>query len=197
MSYYITISRQYGCGGRLVGKALAEKLGIPYYDRDGIVDLIAEDCGLARESVLSLMDRRTSSLLYDMVTFGPSNPLEDQVFLSKTRVINRLADQGSCVIVGSCADYVLRDRGNLLKVFLYGSTETRLERATSLYGDKETVSENKLKAIDKKRADYYKFFTSTKWGSRENYDLLLNTDLGIDEVATVLERIARASVEGK
>lgn len=197
MSYYISISRQNGCGGRLVGKDLADRLGIAYYDRDNIIDLVAEDCGLARQSVLELMERKTSSLLYEMATFANTNPLEEQVFLSKTRVVNELADQGSMVIVGSCGDYILRDRENLLKVFLYGSAEQRIDRIVNVYGDYPSLTQQKLKALDKKRADYYRFFTSSKWGDWSIYDILLNTDLGLEPVGDMLEHIARVRFGGE
>lgn len=196
-NYYIAISRQSGCGGRLVGKALADRLGIAYYDRDNIIDLVAEDCGLARQSVVELMERKTSSLLYEMATFAHTNPLEEQVFLSKNRVINALADEGSLVIVGSCGDYVLRDRENLLKVFLYGSTEQRIDRIVNVYRDVPGLTAQKLKAMDKTRADYYRFFTSYKWGDWTNYDILFNTDLGLDPVTDMLEHIAKVRFGGE
>lgn len=197
MSYYITISRQSGCGGRLVGKALADRLSIAYYDKDNIIDLVAEDCGLARESVVELMERKTSSLLYEMATFAHTNPLEEQVFLSKTRVVNELADRGSMVIVGSCGDYILRDRENLLKVFLYGSTEQRIDRIVNVYKDFPSLTPQKLKALDKNRADYYRFFTSRKWDEWANHDIMFNTDLGLEPVIDMLEHIAKVRFGGE
>lgn len=197
MSYYISISRQSGCGGRLVGKDLADRLGIAYYDRDNIIDLVAEDCGLARQSVVELMERKTSSLLYEMATLAHTNPLEEQVFLSKTRVVNELADQGPLVIVGSCGDYILRDREHLLKVFLYGSTEQRIDRIVNVYKDYPSLTQQKLKALDKNRADYYRFFTSSKWGDWSNYDILFNTDLGLEPVTDMLEHIANVRFGGE
>ena len=197
MTYYITIGRQPGCGGRLVGRELADRLGIAYYDRDNIIDLIAEDTGLAPETVAGLMERKTSSFLYDMATAAQMNPLEEQVFLSKNRVINELADKGSLVLVGSCGDYLLRERENLLKVFLYGSPTQRIDRIVNLYHDYDSLTPQKLTSIDKKRADYYRFFTSGKWGEWSNYDLLMNTDLGLDPVTDMLEHIARVRFGGE
>lgn len=196
MSYYIAISRQNGCGGRLVGKELAKRLDIAYYDKDNIIDLVAADCGLAREVVVELMDRKTSSLLYEMATFSNTNPLEDQVFLSKNRVVNELADKGSLVMVGSCGDYILRERENLLKVFLYGSTESRIDRILNVYHDHPDINPQRLKNLDKKRADYYRFFTSRKWGDWANSDVLFNTDLGLDTVTDMLEHIAKVEFGG-
>ncbi len=197
MSYYISISRQRGCGGRLVGKELADRLGIAYYDKDNIIDLVAEDCGLARETVAELMERKTSSLLYELSSIANPNPLEDQVYLSKTRVVTALAEQGSMVIVGSCADYILRDEENLLKVFLYGSAEQRIDRIVNVYKDVESLSTQKLKSLDKSRADYYRFFTSRKWGDWSNYDILLNTDLGLEPVTDMLEHVVKVRLGGE
>lgn len=193
--FYITISREYGSGGRLVGKALAERLGIAYFDRDNIIDLVAEDCGLDKAFVEKIMERKTSSLLYEMATLTHTNPLEEQVFLSKNNVVNRLADEGSLVLVGSCGDYILRERSNLLRVFLYGSTEQRIDRILHVYGTETSMTSQKLKSIDKSRADYYRFFTSNKWADWSQFDLLMNTDLGLDTVTDMLEQAARARFE--
>ena len=195
--YYITIGRQSGCGGRLVGRELAGRLGIAYYDKDNIIDMVAEDCGLAPEVVAGLMERKTSSLLYEMATFSQTNPLAEQVFLSKTRVVNALADEGPMVLVGSCGDYILRERENLLKVFLYGSAEKRLDRIVNVYKDIPSMTPQKLKSADKSRADYYRFFTAGKWGEWSNYDILMNTDLGLDPVTDMLEHIARVRFGGE
>ncbi len=195
-NFYITIGRQHGCGGRIVGEDLAKRLGVAYYDRDSVTDMIADDCGLTPEAVSGLMERRTSSLLYEMATLGQTNPLEEQVFISKTRIVNKLADEGSFVIVGICADYILRDRENLLKVFLYGDPKQRIDRIVNVYHDTDYLSEQKLKNLDRNRADYYRFFTSYKWGNRVNYDILLNTDLGLDNVAEMLELISRKQFGG-
>ena len=195
--YYIAISRQHGCGGRLVGKDLAQRLDIAYYDKDNIIDLVAEDCGLAKDEVARLMERKTSSLLYEMATMTHTNPLEEQVFLSKTRVVDALADQGPMVVVGSCADYILREREDLLRVFLYGSPDKRIDRIVNVYKDAPSMTAQKLKSADKARADYYRFFTSYKWGDWANYDLLMNTDQGLDPVTDMLEHIARVRFGGE
>ncbi len=194
--YYITIGRQHGCGGRIVGADLAKRLGIAYYDRASITDMISEDCGLTPEAVNSLMERRTSSLLYEMATLGQTNPLEEQVFISKTRIVNQLADKSSFVIVGVCGDYILREREHILKVFLYGDPKKRIDRIVNVYHDTDYMSEQQLKGQDRSRADYYRFFTSYKWGNRNNYDILLNTDIGLDNVTDMLELITKKRFGG-
>ena len=155
--FYITIGRQHGCGGRIVGADLAERIGVNYYDRDTVTDLIAEDCGLTPEAVAGLMERRTSSLLYEMATLGQTNPL---------------------------------------KVFLYGDPKNRIDRIVNVYHDTDYMSEQQLKGMDRSRADYYRFFTSYKWGNRNNYDILLNTDVGLKEVTDMLELISRERFGG-
>lgn len=196
MSYVITIGRQTGCGGRIIGKDLADRLGIEYYDKNIIHQLIADDCGIDEGVVSELMEKRGSSLLYEMANFGKSTPLEEQIYISKTKIIKELADNHTCVIVGKCADYILRDYDNVLKVFLYGSPEDRINRLVNEYHEYESLTEHDLRTLDRKRANYYHFFTTLKWGERRNYDLLVNTHLGLDSVTAMLETIVRGRFGG-
>lgn len=197
-NYVITIGRQHGCGGRLIGKELAKRLGIAYYDKNIVISLIAEDCGISEDCVRELMDKRTSSLLYEMASFGrESSPLEEQIFISKVRIVKELAEKSSCVIVGICADYILRDFENKLTVFLYGDIKSRIDRIVNTYKDDDSISEQKLKTIDRKRANYYHFFTTLKWGERKNYDVLVNTDIGIENVTDMLEKFANNRFGGE
>ena len=189
-NFVITIGRQHGCGGRLIGKKLADNLGIDYYDRDNLIKLIAKDCAISEEVVSEMMEKHTSSFLYEIASFGVTEPLEEQIFLSKNKITNELADKGPCVIVGACADYILRESANALKVFLYGDVHSRIKRIVEVYKDVESITEHQLKTIDRKRANYYHFFTTQKWGDRNNYDILINTCLGIDNVVEMLEKIA-------
>lgn len=196
INYVITIGRQHGCGGRIVGKELAKKLGVAYYDKEIIRGIIAEDCGISPEAVADLMDKRTSSLLYEMASFGKGSPLEEQVFLSKSRIVKELAEKSSCVIVGVCADYILREHKNKLTVFLYGDMQDRIDRIVNYYKDADVITESQLKTIDRKRANYYHFFTTLKWGERKNYDMLINTGIGVENVTSVLETVARSRFGG-
>lgn len=196
MSYVITIGRQSGSGGRIIGKDLADRLGIEYYDKGIIHQLIADDCGIDESVVSELMEKRGSSLLYEMASFGKTNPLEEQVFISKTRIIKDLADNHSCVIVGKCADYILRDYDNVLKVFLYCDVEDRINRLVNDYKEFDSLTEREINAMDRKRANYYHFFTTRKWGERKNYDMLINTSVGVDNVTSMLETIARGRFGG-
>lgn len=197
-NFIITIGRQHGCGGRIVGKELAKRLGIAYYDKEIVRGMIAKDCGISVDAVSELMDKRTSSLLYEMATFGTDrSPLEEQIFISETKIVKEIAEKSSCVIVGICADYILRDRKNILKVFLYGDIPDRIDRIVNYYNDAQSMTEQELKTIDRKRANYYHFFTTLKWGERKNYDMLINTGIGVENVTDMLETIARSGIGGK
>lgn len=191
MSYVITIGRQHGCGGRLVGRELATRLGIKYYDKEIIKGLIAEKCGITVETVNDLMEKRTSSLLYEMAVFADKGPLEEQIFIAQSEIVKELAEKESCVFVGCCADYILRDHTDKITVFLHGTIESRIERLVNQYKDATDINERMLKNIDKKRANYYHFFTTQKWGEKNNYDILVNTCVGIGNVTDMLEIIAR------
>ena len=198
MSYVITIGRQHGCGGRVIGKDLADRLGIEYYDKNIIHQLIADDCGMDEEMVSEFMEKKGSSLLYEMASgFGKSNPLDEQVYISKTRIIKELADNHTCVIVGKCADYILRDYDNVLNVFLYADIQDRIDRIVSVYKDFPAITEKQLHKMDKQRANYYKFYTSRKWGDSSNYDIMINTSVGLDNVTSMLETIALGRFGGQ
>lgn len=111
--FVITISREYGSGGRLIGQALAERLGIDFYDKE-IINMLMEESGFTRETVEEWQEKKTSSFLYNLYMSTQERPLSDQIYLAKTKIVNELADKGSCVIVGNCGDYILRDRDNVL-----------------------------------------------------------------------------------
>ena len=111
--------------------------------------------------------------------------------------MKEIAGKSSCVIVGICADYILRDRKNILKVFLYGDIPDRIDRIVNYYNDAQSMTEQELKTIDRKRANYYHFFTTLKWGERKNYDMLINTGIGVENVTDMLETIARSGIGGK
>ena len=190
-NYVITISRQSGCGGGIIGKQLADSLGIEYYDKKIIHQLIADDCGIDEELVAELMEKKSSNI------FGvTSNSLEEQVFASKVKIIRELAENHSCVIVGKCADYILRDYDNVLNIFLYGEMQDRINRLINEYHEYESITEKELRNQDKKRANYYEFFTSRKWGDRDNYDAMINTRIGLGATAKMLETFARERFGG-
>ena len=172
----ITISRQYGSGGRLIGEKLAETLGIPFYDKE-LITLAAEQSGFSREIFERMDERASSSLLYTLsvnpgmaggLTGIADLPLNDKVFLIQNNVIKQLADKGSCVIVGRCADYILKEYPNLIKVFICSDMTDRIERINKVYGVSFTNAEREVQKYDKRRSNYYSFYTHTKPGIAAN-----------------------------
>ena len=186
MNYVITIGRQYGAGGRLIGEKLAKELGINYYD-DKLIELTAKESGFSMEAVASSEYQKTSSFLYSAYMAAKATALNDDIFLAQSKVIGKLGENESCVIVSHCADYILRNKKNLLKLFVYAPIENRVERALKEYGDEENNIESFIKKQDKKRADYYNYFTPNKWGDKEHYHLMLDTSLGIDNCVEIIK----------
>ncbi len=182
----ITIGRELGSGGRTIGKMVAEKLGIDYYDYE-IIDETAKKSGFSTDFVQQSEQRVTSSLLYNLAlgsTYGMSPygrvggvNLETQIFLTQQKVIREMADKGSCVIVGRCADYILKEYDNVFKVFVYADLEHRRNHLVENYGYKPELTLKEIKKADKRRSGHYLAFTEQRWGNRENYDLMINSGL--------------------
>ena len=179
----ITISRQYGSGGRQIGQQLAKELNIPFYDKE-IIDLAAKESGLAADFIRGQEQQLTQSLLFSIVTNftsngGAFNPnmlsLSDQVYLAEAKAIRSLADKGSCVMVGRCADWVLEKDYDVLRVFVCAPIETRCKRAVEEYGDKSENIQKAVQSIDKQRARYCQHYCDKAWEDAENYDLCLNS----------------------
>ena len=179
----ITIGRQYGSGGREVGRRLASRLEIPYYDKE-ILSEASKDSGICEELFEDHDEKPTRSFLYSLVTGvqthgNPSTmymdmPLNHRIFLAQFDTIRRLAGNGPCVVVGRCADYVLRDEKNVVNVFLKADMEHRIERAIER-GAEPSRAQEFVKRRDKERASYYNYYATTTWGDVNNYDLCLDT----------------------
>ena len=197
----ITIGREYGSGGRTIGKLVAQKLGVPYYDRE-LVDEAAKHSGLAVEAIEENDQIVTRSFLYDLAIgtsygyvnqTGASLDLNTQVFLAQRDVILKFAET-PCVIVGRCADYILRDRSDVLRVFIYADKKSRVKRIVEEYGEDPSKAEKLMTQSDKRRARHYEEFTDSIWGARRNYDMLLNSGaLGIEKTADVICAFAKDS----
>jgi len=192
----ITIGREYGSGGREIGKLVADKLGIPFYDKE-ILTRAAEESGLCKE-VFEHHDEKASvgSMLsgtqMGTVGMGVQMPLNQRVFLAQFDTITKLAAEGDCVIVGRCADYVLKDLPNVTHVFLYASLERRIERIMRVENVSRDTARELIRKTDKQRKNYYNFFADGNWGLRSNYDLMLRTDDRTpDEVAETIVAFAR------
>lgn len=196
----ITISREFGSGGRTIGRQVAEALGIPFYDKE-LVDQIALESGFAPKFVEENGEHSPSSSLFSYA-FAPQgvpgvmNGLSTSDFLwnIQCNVILQLADKGPCVIVGRNADYILKDRENVLNVFIHAPMEFRAERIVRLYGESEKAPETRLIEKDKRRRVNYQHYTGRTWGVSQNYDLSMNSALiGVDECAKIIVEAVKNS----
>lgn len=192
----ITISREFGSGGRTIGKEVAERLGIPCYDKD-LIEKIAEETGYAKEYIADEGEYapNANSLAYMFIgrgLDGLSNA--DKIWIAQKKVIEELAEKSACVIVGRCADYVLKEREDVLNVFVYADKKYRAERIVKQYGESELEPEKRLADKDKKRKLNYKYFTEQEWGKRQNYHLSIDSGfLGIEKsVALIVEAVGGA-----
>lgn len=179
----ITISREFGTGARIIGREVANQLGFGYYDR-ALIEMAAEKSGLSEEFIERTEEKASNGFLYNLataayiasdITLQYSVPANDQAFLVQSDVIRDIARSGNGVIVGRCADFILKDHPTLLRVFLYGEREDRLNRIVNEYGQDPRGAESMLTRIDKGRANYHKFYTKTPWRDLDNYDLCMNT----------------------
>jgi len=190
MNKIITISRQFGSGGREIGSKLAEKLGIPFYDNE-IITRAAKESGFAESAFENAEKKATNSLLYSiamgMSAYGNQElgfanlSLDDRIYLAQSNVIRKVADEGPCVIIGRCADYILKDHPNVVHIFIHAAMPFRIERAIRVDGvDKNRAPEIVIKN-DKRRANYYNYHSGEKWGLATNYHLSIDSSyLGID-----------------
>ncbi len=179
----ITISREFGSGGRELGKRLAEILGIAYYDQE-IIAGIAQRSGLAEEYVNSIIEKRP--VTYYPITIGqtltaaftPQLDFSLKAYIEQSNIIKELASKSDCVIIGRGADYILR-KYNSFNIFVYADMDSRLQRCRQRASENEQLSDARMKArikaIDNDRGRYYQFFTNRKWGEKENYTLCINT----------------------
>lgn len=201
----ITISREFGSGGRTVGRLVAEKLGIPFYDKE-LVDQVALESGFAPKFVEEHGEHSPGKSLFSYA-FAPQgvpgvmNGLSTADFLWNIQcsVILQLADKGPCVIVGRNADYILKDRKDALHVFVFADTEFRADRIVRLYGESEKAPEARLQEKDKRRRVNYQHYTGRTWGASQNYNLCLDTGvLGIDQsVDIIVGAVLRSREEDK
>ena len=188
----ITISREYGSGGRLIAKQLSEKMGITFYDKQLIAE-VAKKTGFSENFIRDTEHQRpTNSFLFDLYTTVVTPSVPDQVFIAQAKVIKQAAAKESCVIVGRCADYILRDEPNVLKVFVHAPLDQRIRRAREEYGAEEENLENYVIRQDKARAAYHNYFAAGRWGQSREYDLCVNSRIGIDASVQVIQAAARA-----
>lgn len=195
----ITIGREYGSGGRQIGKALAEKLGISFYDKE-IITLAAKKSGLSDEFIASNEQRTRSGLMHNLAASatyhngffsGHYLPLSENIFIAQAQVIRDIAAKESAVIVGRCADYILADRENTINVFIHAPIEARVKRIMALHGIDEAAALKEINISDKERGNHYFRYTDLKWGKAQNYHVCINSALmGVEKTVEMLADLA-------
>lgn len=196
----VTIARQYGSGGREIGEKVAAALGIACYDRE-LITLAAQKSGLNANIVHSVDEKATNSLLYTLAmgsniyssgaAISYDIPINDRLFITQCDIIKNLAEENSCVIVGRSADYVLRDHPRRISIFIYADLATRIKRVAERHSLSESAAKDLIAKTDKRRANYYNFYTGQKWGKYDNYHMSLDSSLlGIDGTAKLITQFA-------
>ena len=185
----ITISREFGSGGRFIGEEVAKKLGIAYYDKN-MISQIAEKSGLSPEYIQESAELSPKKGLLAYALAGrdiTGRSVEDIVYEAQRNVILDLAEKESCVIIGRNADYILKDRDDVLNVFIHGDMPVKIQRITRLYNVEEQKAVKMMVDIDKRRMANYNFYTNQKWGKADNYTLCLNSSqLGYDRCEKII-----------
>ena len=201
-NYVITIGRQYGSAGKEIGFKLAERLGIKCYDNE-LLKVAAKESGLCEQIFETHDEKPTQSFLYSLVmdsySLGYNNagfvdmPISQKVFLAQFDAIKSIADTESCIIVGRCADYALEDRNNVFSVFIHSNMKNRIERIKERRNVmKDSDARDIIQKTDKKRASYYNYYTSKKWGDAASYDLCIDSSkFGVDGTVDLLESIVK------
>ena len=191
----ITISRQYGSGGREIGQALSERLNIPFYDKD-LIMLAAKESRFDENLFKNEDQEKKNPFSYLLSIYSNAMShydlsLNDQVFLIQTKVIREVA-KNSCVIIGRVADYILRNEENLFRIYIHAPLDDRIKRSIDEYHDDPDEVSDKINRIDKNRATYYNYYANAKWGNISNYDLTLNSSLlGIEGCIDVIEQAVK------
>lgn len=179
----ITISREFGSGGRFIGEKIAKKLGIAYYDKN-LIEKIATESGLSPEFIKERAELSPRKGLFSYAFIGRDSSgksIEDYIYNEQRKIIHRIAEKESCVIVGRNADFILKDRNDVLNVFIFGNVPEKLQRICKLYELKEDEAVRMMQDIDKRRSVNYNFYTNKKWGMACNYSMSLNSsELGYE-----------------
>ena len=191
MNRIITISRQFGSGGRTIGKETAKRLGIKCYDHE-LIEKLSEESGFTKEYIAEVSEYSERGSWFRNAFAGRyqngySN--QDYLWIAQKKIITELAKE-PCVIVGRCADFILRDSADLLTVFIHASIEKRAERIVKVYGESDVTPEKRLRDKDKRRASYYQFYTDMEWGNADHYDIALDSGkLGIDKCVDIISSL--------
>ena len=202
----VTIARQFGSGGHEIGEVLAKKLDVPFYDKE-LIKLAAEKSGMSHEVLANMDEHATSSFLYSLsMGYGLGStgvaapmelPLTDKLFLLQTDIIKKVAAAGGAVIVGRCADYILRENTHCINVYIHSGLENRIDRISKLYNITPVKAEELIIKTDKKRAAYYSFYSGSKWGVAEHYDLCMDSSAGVENCAQLIAELVKMKEENK
>ena len=194
----ITIARQYGSGGREIGVKLGEMLGFKVYDKE-LITLAAQKSGVSPDYLRRVDEKATNSLLYTLAlgsslygarNFGIDVPINDQLFITQTEIIKKAAEEGDCIFIGRCADYVLRNHERRISCFIYADMEARISRVCKRHEIERSEAIDLINKTDKRRVSYYNFYTGRKWGKFDNYHLSVNSStLGIEGTARMIADI--------
>ncbi len=195
-NYIVTIARQYGSGGREVGQKLSELIGCKFYDKD-LITLAAQKSGLSQDALHHVDEKAANSLLYTLALGSSAYshgvervnlPINDRLFVVQSEIIKELADNGEgAIVVGRCADYVLSGRKNLVRVYIVSEFDNRVKTVMKRHDLTESQAKDLIVKTDKRRANYYSYYTGEKWGKADKYDLVIATDrIGIDGAAKMI-----------
>lgn len=185
----LTISREFGSGGRTVGHLVAQKLNIPCYD-ETLINQLTEESHLTEEYVKEYGEYLTQGILSPFLGLTGGMTKQDELWVLQRKIILDLAQKGPCVFVGHCADYILRDTADCLSVFIHADLEKRAERIVQVYGEREIMPKERLLHKDRRRAAYCKFYTDIDWGNMKNYHITLDSGiLGIEKCADILAQL--------
>ena len=198
-SSIITIGREYGSGGRQIGKEIANYFGIKYYDKE-LLEHAANDSGICKELFEHHDEKPTNSFLYSLVmdtySFGYSSagfsdmPMNHKIFLAQFDTIRKIASEGPCILVGRCADYALEEFDNVLSIFIHADMDARVRRIARIYDLTDAKAKDIIKKTDKRRSSYYNYYSNKKWGAAESYNFCLDSSLlGIDGTAKAIEQL--------
>ena len=191
MSYQIiTVSREFGSGGRTIGREVAKRLGIPCYDQE-IIDKLSEESGFSKDYIAEKGEYANhGNWLANAFASGGTNHSasnQDYLWVLQRRIICEIAEKGPCVIIGRCADYILGNDYSCLKVFIHANIEKRKQHIIENYGERKESPEKRLREKDKKRRAYYKYYTETEWGVAKNYHISLDSgELGIERCVDII-----------
>lgn len=191
----ITIGREYASGGHEIARELSKLLGIKMYDKE-LIDLAAKNSGISEEILRTYDEKPTNSFLYSLslgaysfensFSGSPTIPLVDKVFSAQADIIREISDRESCIFVGRCANSILRDRKNVLSVFIHADIEQRITRVCEYEDISRSAAADKIRKADKKRASYYNYFSDMKWGNAATYDLCIDSHIGFENAAKLI-----------